>query len=69
MKTPPSHEINCTRARGGTNPFWHGRHEKHPGIVGAGNSADNAIADFQKQFRSMAKRMGQKATPLQGQGP
>ena len=60
-KTPPSHEIVCKRARGGKKPLWHAEHPdcdgiKYRRVVGAGNTADNAIADFQAQFRAMVRR-------------
>jgi len=61
VKTPPSHEIECKRVLGGKRALWHARHPDHNGIfyctiVGAGNTADNAILDFQRQFRTLARQ-------------
>ena len=49
--TPKAHTINCNKCRGGKKPLWQAHHPDHRGIVGAGNTADNAIKDFQKQLQ------------------
>jgi hypothetical protein len=48
-------DLNCRKIQGGKNTLWHAKHPSH-NIVGAGNSADNAIKDFQAQHREGQKR-------------
>jgi len=55
METPSATKLLCQKFRGGKNALWHARHPMYR-ICGAGNTADNAIRDWQKQFRSLAKK-------------
>jgi len=70
--------VKCFKHRGGKNAFWTAKgtiqflpidglpfdSEREYRIVGAGNSANNAIADAQKQARSIAKRVGLEYSPI-----
>lgn len=44
-------DLVCNKVRGGRRALWHAKHPTIEGITGAGNTADNAIKDFQKQYR------------------
>lgn len=57
-----AHELVCVKNRGGKKPLWHAflasRYNLFsPLIVGAGNSADNAIKDYQKQAKAHSLRV------------
>jgi hypothetical protein len=54
MTTPGYENITLTKQHGGQRPLWKAT---HPGfrIVGTGNTADNAIKNFQEQFRRVVK--------------
>jgi 3-hydroxyisobutyrate dehydrogenase-like beta-hydroxyacid dehydrogenase len=56
MKTtvPFYRTVNLYKVRGGKKPLWQAH---KPGClwIGVGNSADNAIADLQKQIRKAGK--------------
>ena len=62
-KTPGFKEISVYKARGGQKPLWNSFGKalfnkvssEWFRIIGAGNSADNAIKDYQAQFRRLAK--------------
>jgi hypothetical protein len=60
IKTPGFKELIVRKVVGGKRPLWHARHPDYQGygntICGAGNTADNAIADWQKQFRARMAR-------------
>lgn len=44
--------VTCRKVIGGKNPLWHAYMKDTVSIyVGAGNTADNAIRDLQKQLR------------------
>lgn len=55
MKTPFYYDVNCSKVRGGKRELWNAT---KPGIdwTGAGNTANNAIKDLQKQINSASKR-------------
>ena len=56
--TPKYQQLVCRKVCGGKRPLWQAefRHkpENIPTIVGAGNTADNAIKDYQRQWRWLA---------------
>ena len=53
--TIKANELLCRKVQGGKRTLWHAKHPDH-NIVGAGNSADNAIKDFQSQLRLTRKQ-------------
>ncbi len=57
MKTPNYSTLHIQKAKGGKNPLWQARHPHYSKIVGAGNTADNAIKDWQKMFRHLNKKI------------
>lgn len=52
MKTPGYSELTIQKVKGGKKPLWQARHRHYAKIVGAGNTADNAIKDWQRMFKS-----------------
>lgn len=48
-------DMMCRKIRGGKKPLWYAYHDSYFSIVGVGNTADNAIRDFQKQYRNVVK--------------
>ena len=48
---PFYHTVSCTKVSGGKRSLWQAR---KPGVelIGAGNTADNAIKDLQKMIRA-----------------
>lgn len=56
-------DLVCQKVCGGKKPLWHayraGTFNQFPNhmIVGAGNTADNAIRDYQKQSRVRSLRV------------
>lgn len=55
-------DLVITKARGGKKALWHARFQSlYSGVTalhkltGSGNTADNAIRDWQKQFRHCVK--------------
>lgn len=72
IMTPTASELVCVKQRGGRITLWHARHASPHSpanfnmlnavgacnLVGAGNTADNAIKDYQASFRRMARRHG-----------
>jgi hypothetical protein len=45
-------ELVITKCRGGKRSLWNARHPAVPHVVGAGNTADNAIRDWYKQNKA-----------------
>lgn len=58
---PIYRQLVCVKALGGKRPLWHARHPDYPRIVGAGNTGDNAIKDWQK-MRVAAMKNGLSLT-------
>ena len=49
----PYHVVSCQKLHGGKRPLWNAKAPNVP-ATGAGNTADNAIRDLQRQARRMA---------------
>ncbi len=60
-ESPSAKDLLCRKLRGGKHTLWHAFHptDVSPGtkVIGAGNTADNAIKDYQAQWR---RRFGGK---------
>lgn len=51
----PATEISIRKVVGGKKALWHATHPRADRLVGAGNTADNALKDLQAQFRRRQK--------------
>jgi hypothetical protein len=55
--------VTCQKVRGGKKPLWQAV-KACIGFTGAGNTADNAIKDLQRQIRENRRRV-EKEIPFQ----
>lgn len=61
MNDPFYRRCFCVKGNGGKKPFWNAKMKDNipvfSSLQGAGNTADNAIKDLQKQVREKERRL------------